>query len=179
MSSVIFNREKFRELLLYIAQQTEDDPWFGDTHMNKVLYWADFDSYSQLGRPITGARYSKLPYGPGAKPLLPIRDELSAEGSLSIDEPPPGTRKARKTHAKRQPNISLFSPEELALVNATIERLQRMTASRASDVSHDEPGWKLVDLYDDIPYQTALISKDPPPAHTVSRARDRAAQIGW
>src|SRR4051794_2460574 len=52
MRPVSFNRDKFRELILYIAEQTEDDPSFGDTLLNKVLYWSDFRGYSELGQPV-------------------------------------------------------------------------------------------------------------------------------
>ena len=108
-------------MILYIAEKTADDPSFGDTHLNKVLYWADFDAYGSLGRPVTGARYFKLPFGPGAKPLMPICDELAEEGFVEIVEPPAGSYQARKTFAKRPPDTSLFSHEELELVDVRFD----------------------------------------------------------
>lgn len=179
MRTFPFEREKFRELILYIAEKTEHDPNFGDTHLNKVLYWADFDAYGSLGRPITGARYFKLPYGPGAKPLVPVRDELAEEGFVEIVEPPPGSYKARKTIAKRPADASLFSDKELELVDDLVSRLQGLTAKKVSDLAHEEAGWNLVELYDDIPYQAALISQDAPPEKILTRARERAASVAW
>ena len=179
MRTFSFEREKFRELILYIAEKTEGFPGFGDTHLNKALYWADFDAYSSLGRPVTGARYFKLPHGPGAKPLVPVRDELAEEGFVEIVEPPLGSFEARKTRAKRAPDTSLFSIEELELVDRLVSRLQGLTAKKVSDLSHDEVGWNLVALYDDIPYQAALISQNPPSEKTLARARERAASVAW
>lgn len=180
MSLVTFHREKFRELLLYIASQTADDPWFGDTHLNKVLYWTDFLGYSDLGQPVTGAPYFKLQFGPAAKPLLPVRDELLEEGLVSVDEPPSGSKKARKTYPKRDPDTSLFDPKELELADGVIRLLKDHTAKRVSDMSHEESaGWNLVGMYEDIPYRTALISTEQPAASTLARARERADHLGW
>ena len=34
--------DKFRELILYIAQESEGDPNFGATKLNKILFFCDF-----------------------------------------------------------------------------------------------------------------------------------------
>jgi predicted NAD/FAD-dependent oxidoreductase len=179
MRTFSFEREKFRELILYIAERTAEAPGFGDVHLNKTLYWADVEAYSSLGRPMTGARYFKLPLGPAAKPLLPVRDELAEEGFVEISEPPPGSYQARKTNAHRPADTTLFADEELQLVDALIERLEGLTTKQVTDLSHEEPGWNLVEMYDDIPYQTALISREPLPEKTLARARERAASVAW
>jgi len=179
MRHISFDREKFRELVLYVAGQTADDRWFGDTHLNKVLYWTDFSAYQGLGHPVTGARYFKLKFGPAARPLLPVRDELRQEGLLEVQEPPAGSTGARKTISHRDADTSVFSPEELELVDRVIEQLKGKTAGRISGISHEEPGWQLVDMEDDIPYEMALISKEAPSEHALARARARAEQLGW
>jgi len=65
---------KFRELLLYIAAQGEDDPEFGTTRLYKALFYADWNAYIVSGQSITGHQYIKGPYGPmpdhGAEILL-------------------------------------------------------------------------------------------------------------
>ncbi len=174
--SITFERRKFRELILYIAQQTADDPWFGDTHLNKALYWADAKSYVRLGRPMTGARYFKLQFGPGARALKPVREELVREGLVEIQE-----RQTRKTLPRKRPaDTSLFSEEELALVDEVIAWLGGQTAGQVRDVSHEESaGWRLVGMKEDIPYYTALISSEMPSEATVAQARERAHRLGW
>ena len=49
--------KKLKELVLYIAQKSEDDPSFGATKLNKILFAADFYFFGQTGRSITGASY--------------------------------------------------------------------------------------------------------------------------
>jgi len=179
MSVIAFDRDKFRELIVYVAHQTKDDPTFGDTHLNKVLYWTDFDGYSAYGRPVTGAKYFKLQFGPAAKPLMPVRHEMVEDGELTVIDPPRGSKKARKTVPLRPPDTSRFSQEELELVDELIHRLQGLTAKAVSDLSHKEAGWRLVELYDDIPYRMSLLSDERPSEETIAQGRLKAARLGW
>ena len=45
---------KMKELILYLAARSEDDPRFSSTKLNKLLFYCDFTAYRQLGRSITG-----------------------------------------------------------------------------------------------------------------------------
>src|SRR3990170_6654722 len=79
-----FQRDKFKELVLYLSERSETDPNFGETKLNKLLYYIDFLAYRELGQPVTGARYQKLKWGPAATALLPIQQEMEAKGELVI-----------------------------------------------------------------------------------------------
>nr|MBC8452856.1 DUF4065 domain-containing protein [Chloroflexota bacterium] len=57
---VRFSGRKFRELLLYVSERSKEDPRYGATKLNKILYYADFGAFRILGAPITGARYRRL-----------------------------------------------------------------------------------------------------------------------
>lgn len=174
-----FQRNKFRELIVYIAEQTADDPGFGDTHLNKVLYWSDFRAYNEMGHPVTGARFFKLPYGPAAKPLVGVRDEMVTEGVVKLVQPNPGSKKARKTIPQRPANIKIFRQDEIQLVDEVIRELKGRTATAVSRRSHKEPGWKLVEMYEDIPYEAALIARDHASADVRQRGAALAAAHGW
>jgi hypothetical protein len=175
-----FERDKFRELLVYIAERSADDPYFGDTKVNKALYWIDFFGYSHIGHPVTGAKYTKQPRGPLASPLLPVRQELVAEGALRVEERRVGDFSARVTAALRRANTALFSKEELELADSIIDQLKGRWAVTVSAVSHKQsPGWNLVEMGEEIPYSTALISTDPVSDQTEERLRETAARLGW
>ena len=75
-----FNRHKFAELLLYVAEESEDDPKFGATKLNKIMYFSDFEAFGILGRPITGASYRRLERGPVPVEILSVLSELEREG---------------------------------------------------------------------------------------------------
>ena len=73
----------------------------------------------------------------------------------------------------------MFTRDELALVDEVINQLRPLTSKQVSDLSHQELGWQMVDLREDIPYRTALVSDDTPSEATLDRARELAAQLGW
>ena len=180
MHNIRFERDKFRELLVYIAERSADDPYFGDTKVNKALYWIDFFGYSNLGRPVTGAKYTKQPRGPLASALLPVRDELVAEGAVQVEARQVGDFSARVTAALRPADRSLFSAEELELADSIIDQLKGRWAVTVSAASHQQsPGWNLVEMGDEIPYSTALISMEPVSDQTEERLRETAARFGW
>lgn len=180
MRPASYDAEKFREMLVYIAEQTADEVDFGDTKVNKTLYWIDFFGYSHLGQAVTGAKYQKGKLGPLARPLLPVRRELEEKGAVRTDERKVGPRQARVTVALRRADRSLFSKEELELADAIIRQVKEHTAVSVSALSHRQsPGWNLVDMGDDIPYETALVSTEQPSEETAAEARHVAARLGW
>jgi uncharacterized phage-associated protein len=180
MAAVKYDPRKFQELVVYVAEQTADDPSFGDTNLHKVLYFSDFFGYVSLGAPLTGARYQKGKYGPTARPLLPARAALERKGDVRVESRQIGDSSQRVTRAERSANRDLFTDEELELVDDVIQRLRGRSAVSVSALSHREsPGWNLVGMGEDIPYSTALISREAPSEETLARGRERAARLGW
>lgn len=158
-----FNSEKFKELICYVAKQSEDDPAFGSIKLNKILFYADFAAYRNLGQPITGACYQKLREGPAPRELLVARDELIASGDVRIEERPyfTGVQKRLEVSARRVPDREIFEPYEVEIVDSVIHAFYGKTAREVSDFSHREPGWALAEDRETIPYETAWISADP------------------
>ncbi len=177
--NIHMDRRKFKELVVYLASKSEADPLFGDTKLNKLLYFADFLAYQHLGRPITGARYQKLQHGPAPRALLPIREELEREGAVRVEHH--GRALPRTvTVARRDANTDVFTPEELELVDEIIESLAGATAAEISELSHEQsPGWQLAEMHEDIPYESALISTEPPSSEVADRGRELAERFGW
>lgn len=157
MPTVKIQSDKFRELLLYIAERSEADPKFGGTKLNKIMFYADFLAYRDLGKAITGVRYQKLPFGPAAVPLLPALQEMEAQGELVVRHKFIGPYKQNKPIALRPPNLTDFSADEIALVDAVISYLWDFGASGVSDLSHEVVGWQVAAEREDIPYSTAFV----------------------
>lgn len=40
---------KMKELILYLASRSEEDPRFSATKLNKLLFYCDFTAYRRLG----------------------------------------------------------------------------------------------------------------------------------
>jgi antitoxin SocA-like protein len=67
---------KIKELILYLASKSEQDPRFSATKLNKLLFYCDFASYRRWGRAITGHSYQKLQFGPAPKAMLPLLEQM-------------------------------------------------------------------------------------------------------
>lgn len=172
------NLERFRELVLYISQKCANDPRFGATKLNKILYFSDFVCYAHYGQPLTGVEYQRLPNGPAPRRLLPIREEMQQEGSLGIQEVPlRNGRMQVRTVNLRQPNLDIFSAKEIALVDSVIEALSNETAQGVSDLSHNMVGWKVARDQENIPYTTVFLSDAPLNDIDIQRGREVAKEF--
>lgn len=174
-----FNQAKFSELLLYVAERSEDDVRFGATKLNKILYFSDFLAYGMWGESITGATYRRLPRGPAPREILSVREQLIDAGKAILKESQYFNYPQHRLVAVKETDRSLFNGAELALVDQVIAALKDRNASEVSELSHCEIGWELVDDYEDIPYSTVFLSSDPPTTADQSRALALAGEYGW
>lgn len=157
-----YNPTKFEELVLYIAKRSERDDNFGMTKLNKILYYADMMAYARRRRPITGARYQKLPHGPAARATLPAVDELKRSERAAIQVQEHLSYRRNRVIALKPPNMDLFSGAEVAIVDEVIDWLWDENGAEVSRRSHREMGWQLANIGEDIPYEVYLIDSEPP-----------------
>jgi len=174
----VFDRQKFRELIVYLARKSEGDVGFGATKLNKLLFFSDFAAYRRWGRSITGACYQKLAFGPAPRELVPLRAELEADGSILEVQRSSYGRDQRAIVARREPTLAGFSGEEIALVDEMIDRFRHMDAASISALSHEFVGWAYARLNEDIPYETALLNEEKPTPSDVERGI-RLRKNGW
>lgn len=151
------NDRKLEELILYLAEQSEEDPGFSDTKLNKLLFFADFRAYEELGKPITGHRYQKLPYGPAPVALLPVVGRMESSGSCERYERRYHGRTQRRLRPLRSPDLDRFTAEEIRLIDEVVEEFRDLNASQISELSHRLPGWQAVGMQEEIPYPTIFV----------------------
>ena len=153
--------EKFKELILYIAQESEFDPNFGATKLNKILFFCDFLAYRAHGRSISGQRYFKLPYGPAPRALKPALNELVAEEACIEIERGHFGHPQKRIIVRREANLeAFFTATEVALVASVIRALWDNSAQEVSELSHHFIGWQVAELHEDIPFETIFMG-DP------------------
>lgn len=157
-----YRPRKLRELILYIAGKSESDPAFGQTKLNKLLYYCDFSAYVELGESITGARYQRLPHGPAPKAMMPIQASMKKDKDLLLRR---GMRYGYphvKPIALRDAHVHVFTGPQVALIDKIVERLWALDATQISELSHQEVGWEVATDREDIPYETAFIESLEP-----------------
>lgn len=166
--------DKMRELILYISEKSADDPPFGATKLNKILFYSDFCAYQRRRSAITGDAYFKLPQGPAPRRMKPLLRTMIADGDLSIKKTEYFGKKQKRPIACRAPKLDAFSQEELAIVDDYIERFWGKSAKEVSDLSHGFIGWELADLKEEIPYYMAF---SVPVGEPTEQERRYAAQL--
>jgi hypothetical protein len=154
------DESKFRELLLYIAEESVGDSKFGKTKLNKILFYVDFLAYGIFGRPVTGATYQRRPYGPVPREISYVRNSLLESGEAEVQYVERFGLTQERLIAKRPPNLSLFTQAEKQHVDAVIRALWNRNGIEASELSHREPGWKLARERQTIPYEAVFLSPE-------------------
>jgi len=148
--------DKFTELVLYIAKVCSDDPTFGATKLNKILFFSDFFAYRRRREGITGAVYQKLDYGPAPKCLIPAQKALIREGRLAIQEIDRYGRTQKRPVALREPELGAFGADEIAIVNEVIKALWGVSATDTSELSHGF-WWHVARMKEEIPIEVSLV----------------------
>lgn len=166
-------REKLRELVLYIATKTKSKTDFGSIKINKTLYHSDMASFKKNGRSITGAQYHRIQMGPVPKHILIVERELINEEAMEINN----SSGSNVRVAKRKPDTSLFSEDELKEIDEQINRLSSMTSDAVSEDSHDIR-WHALKDRDLVPYEFSYLS-DELTTRDKTDAANMAERFGW
>lgn len=176
----IFEAAKFKELMLYVAERSVEDPMFGATKLNKILFFSDFLCFGLAGHSITGASYQRLRNGPSPIQLPAMAREIEMANEGYFVERPYFNLKQRRLIPKRPANRLRFSGEELDLINDVITNLERSNATDVSNLSHlRSRAWQVAEEGETIPYTAVFLSTRKATASDLRRGRDLARQHGW
>ena len=156
-----YDERKFTELVVYVASRLQGDRSGGATKLNKVLFFAEFTHLRRHHAVISGCEFQKLHHGPAPRQLVPVRKRLIAAGDAELAlEDFPG-RPQHRLLPNRPAGTSVFSDDELKTIDDVLDQLEGMTGTQVSELSHQEPGWRLTEVGEAISYATACHAPDP------------------
>lgn len=176
-----FDAERFKELVLYLAAQCQNDPTYDDVKLNTMLYYADFAAYRMFGEPISGATYEKYSACPAAKQLPDMRRELLDCGQAQLIDRPHflGSHRQLIPSAVGAMNGENFNPEERELLDSIVEFFAGKSARETSQFVQREPGWAVASQREAIPYESGLLRGTPPsPAVEAAAVRFAREHLG-
>ncbi len=168
------SRARLRELMLFVAERCQDDPKFGVTKLNKILFYCDFFAFAKLGKPITGVPYNKLSYGPVPTGAENARRKMEQDGDAFMTSEGYSPGRLKRMIPCREADLSMFSGPEIALVDGIIGAVSGATASQLSDLSHGK-AWQAVGLHQAIPYEAIFLSNAPYTEEDIARADELVA----
>jgi hypothetical protein len=137
------------------------DPSYGSVKFNKVLFFSDFLHYADFGTPITGVDYVRHPLGPAPKGYKALQERLIANGDADLAILRKEGRAQKILFPKREVNIDVFKPSEIAVVEEVISALRENTMEEVSDLSHRYLAWKSAREREIIPYQAIFLYDGP------------------
>lgn len=153
-------QDRLRQMILYVATKNTRARYFGRIKLNKILWKSDFDAFSERGRPVTGRGYQRLEHGPAPKEMLPLYREMKLKGLISEDIADFGNGKREyRPVAHQDPDLSLFTEDDISFVDRAIEYYWEKTGREASDDSHGA-AWRSRNDGDPMPYESARLSDD-------------------
>src|SRR5262245_7698087 len=139
---VQYDEAKLTELIVLVADRLRSDRAGGATKLTRVLFFADFTHVRRYGRPITGAEYQKLAYGPAPRRLMPIRSALVASGDAELVEEQFLGRAQHRLVPNRPADLERFADDELATIDSVLEDLSGLSGTQVSNLSHEEAAWR-------------------------------------
>lgn len=170
--------DRLRELIIYIASRSAYDQAFGVTKLNKLLWWSDTRAFGLHRRPITGASYVRLPQGPVPDGIDDLRDVMKRGGDIAIAPQEHFGRTQHRVVALRRANLSAFSGEEIAIVDAVIQEHSGQNATAVSRRSHGRM-WEALPPGARMPYESVFISDAKPTRYDMARTSELSRRFGW
>ena len=153
---------KLENLILYLAHKSHNDESFSVTKLNKLLFIIDFTAYGLWGKPITEAKYVHRQYGPVPHELPIIQDNMVTSRKIEIQQREHFGRLQKRVVPLANPDLSLFTPEEIQLVAQVLHDYERFNATELSNWSHRLRPWLETVDGEEIPYSPVFVLEDVP-----------------
>lgn len=150
-------KDKFKEIVLYIAQKSKDDPTFGSTKLNKILFISDFTYYGLTGKSITGAEYWHLQNGPTPKQMIKTLNELESRGDIIIKKTDYFGYTQKRIIPKRKADTVIFADDEIDFINQTIKFFNAKNGTELSNWTHTLTPWLITQNREPIPYEAVFM----------------------
>jgi len=152
---------KFKNVLLYILERCAGKPNIGETALNKLLYFCDFNYYELYEEHLTGARYKKLQFGPVPQRLDGILNQMIEKDELKRIKTEyhgfPQTRYLPLVNA----DLQQLSAAEKTVIDNVILQMSDWSANKISDYSHKDMPWMATTDGEYIKYNLAFYRELP------------------
>lgn len=166
------NLPKFQNLILYILERCAGKPNVGETVLNKLLYFADFNYYEIYEEHLSGAMYRKFAKGPVPKDITDILNEMIATGMLQAFNAKYFGYNQKRYFPLVASDTKLFNGAEIEVINRVIDQLSGMSATEISLYSHGDIPWKASSDRQVIDYELAFYREAPYSVRTYNDSQD-------
>lgn len=153
--------QKFMQVLLYILERCAGKPNVGETVLNKLLYFSDFNYYELYEEAMTGASYRKLAYGPVPQRMDVILNHMVEHQMLQrVKAEHRGYPQTRYLPLHRA-DLRQLKASEKEVIDRVIDQMGDWSATAISDWSHHDMPWKATADGEEIDYELAFYREAP------------------
>ncbi len=150
------NLKKFKEVFLYLLAKIGNKPNVGESVLNKLFYFIDFDYYEKYEEQLIGATYIKNHYGPTPCEFKKIVEEMKKDKEIEEIKSRYFKFDQRKYLPLRKPNLDILSAREVELIEDVLSRLSDKSATEIRDYSHEDIPFKVHNDGEKIDYETVF-----------------------
>jgi uncharacterized phage-associated protein len=154
-----FNKEKFKEAILFLISQYPDKSIEGKKKLAKLLYFSDFNSFEAYEKPVTGASYRALPMGPVPDELDEMIKEMKGKVVVVAKKDiglPNDMMVFSIKDKKDELSFSLLSDEEKKVLRNVYNNYGNISGGILENISHSEAPYNAVAQGEYIPYELAF-----------------------
>lgn len=148
--------EKFKNVLLYILEQCAGKPNVGETVLNRLLYFSDFNHYEIYEEHLTTAKYRKLPYGPLPEGLDVIINQMIDEGQLLRIKTEFHGYPLTRYLPLLKPDLTLLKASEVGVIDRVISQMGDWSETMITTYAHGDRPWEVTKDNEELNYELAF-----------------------
>lgn len=152
---------KFKNVLIYILEHCAGKPNVGETVLNKLMYFSDFNYYEIYEEHLTGAEYRKFPYGPVPQKLDTIIHQMIEENQIQRLKTNYHNLAQNRFIPLVKADLKTLKASEKEVIDKVIAQMSDWSANSISAYSHNDMPWKASKEGDSINYELAFYREAP------------------
>jgi hypothetical protein len=129
--------------------QAENKP-LGSVRLNKIVFCADVEAFDRRLEYITEGKYIKRPNGPAIDGFPFLIVEMKKDGLISEEIKETSAFDIREYTSIREPDVSLFTAEEIELLDRFTLEICNEPAEAAKDKTHNHI-WDIGEMDEPLP----------------------------
>lgn len=149
-------RQKVLQAVHFICHVADGLP-LGATRLNKILWFAEKDSFLRTLQPMLGLSFVKGPFGPMPPDAATACGDLAESGAISCETKQYGSYAYKEMRSLREPDTHLLSADEkMTLRDLTWEICTEHSARSISDLTHNAI-YHMLSMGEAYPLELALV----------------------
>ena len=156
-----FNKEIFKQVLLYILEKCGARPNVNKTVLYNLLYFCDFNYYELYEKPFTGASYRKIKYGSIPCEFKKVIEEMKKEKQIKEIKTKYYNQLQIKYLPLIEPDLSKLNACQTEIIDKVIASLSHLDIKKISNYSYEDIPWKTTKENEIIDYELVFYRIPP------------------